>query len=294
MKQHLVVYSSDLHGNETQYQKLVEYALQISAQNIIIGGDITPKHFHHDEFIAGQRTFLKERLPELLSPLQKSTRKPKVFLMLGNDDAAANQDVLDEQHRGLYTPIHGKRIRLTKEYDLVGYSYVPITPFGIKDWEKFDFSDLPAHLQEQYDERKRTNYRLDGFKTSTAGWHDFTFTVKMEKNDSIQRDLAAPLFTKKAQKTIYVIHTPPDRTNLDQVMNGNHVGSLALRDFIERRQPYLTLHGHIHETVDVSGNFRDTIGNTICLSSGNHNVGATLAVISLDLSAPAKARRIIL
>ncbi len=294
MKHHLVVYSSDLHGNETQYQKLVEYALQISAQSIIIGGDIAPKHFSTAKFIDGQRKFLKEHLPELLAPLHKKSSSIKVFLMLGNDDAAANQDVLEEQHHNRYIPIHGKRIPLTKEYDLVGYSYVPITPFGIKDWEKFDLSTIPAHLHEQYDERKRTNYRWNGFKTSAAGWHDFMFTPEMEKTDSIQRDLATPLFTQKAQRTLYIIHTPPDQTHLDQIINGSHVGSLAVRDFIEKWQPYLTLHGHIHETVDVSGYFREDIGRTICLSSGNHNVGETVAIIKFDLSAPEKAERILL
>ena len=116
----------------------------------------------------------------------------------------------------------------------------------------------------------------------------------MEKQDSIQKDLSDKMFQKNPNKTVYVIHTRPNQTNLDQVLTKNHVGSIAVRLFIEDCQPYLTLHGHIHETVDVSGNFKDNIGNTICLTSGNHDTGNKLAVLVFDLYDPEHANRIIL
>ena len=124
---HKVLFTSDIHGNEVQYRKLVDYALEISADSVIIGGDITPQKFRDDWFIVGQRVFLKERLPELLSPL-KEKRQSTVFLMMGNDDCAANLDVLEEKDSSLFKLIHEKRIELTREIDVVGYSYVPITP----------------------------------------------------------------------------------------------------------------------------------------------------------------------
>jgi len=91
-----------------------------------------------------------------------------------------------------------------------------------------------------------------------------------------------------------VIHTPPDNTNLDQIQGGEHVGSMAVRLFIEQHHPYVTLHGHIHETVDVSGEFKERIGDTISLSSGNHNVGSKVAVLLLDTDHPANVRRLFL
>lgn len=34
-----------------------------------------------------------------------------------------------------------------------------------------------------------------------------------------------------------------------------HVGSIALRRFIEARQPLLTLHGHVHESARLTGSW---------------------------------------
>ncbi len=285
--QHKVLYTSDIHGNEVQYQKLIEYAKSISADTIIIGGDIAPKSFPMDVFIKGQREFLKNRLPELLSPSNS-----KIFLIMGNDDAAVNLDVLERND--LYQVIHGKRIKLTEEFDIVGYSYVPITPFYIKDWEKFDLSRVPPSLQAEYAYRKKTNYKLGGFKSTKSGLEGFRFNPKMALSDSLQKDLEDELFQKNADKTVYVIHTPPNKTNLDQLLNRSPAGSMAIRIFIEDFQPYLTLHGHIHETVAVSRDFKHRIGDSLCLSSGNHDIGDELAVLVFDLYNIQDVERIIL
>jgi len=292
--QHKILYTSDIHGNEVQYQKLVDYAVKISADTIIIGGDIAPKRRLADNYIGVQRQFFEHSLPKLLHPLKEKLPDSKLFLMMGNDDCKANSDMLEKYSPDLYQLIHGKRINLTKEFDIMGYSYVPITPFGIKDWEKFDLSNVPPNLNEEYENRKRTNYRLYGFKSTKSGWKEFQFSQDMEKQDSIQKDLSNKMFQQNPNRTVYVIHTPPNQTNLDQILTKNHVGSIAVRLFIEDYQPYSTLHGHIHETVDVSGNFKDNIGKTLCLTSGNHDAGTKLAVLVFDLYNPKHADRIIL
>jgi uncharacterized protein len=90
-----------------------------------------------------------------------------------------------------------------------------------------------------------------------------------------------------------LFHSPPNNTDLDQLYSGLHVGSIAIREFIEINQPYLTLHGHIHETVEVSGRFIQKLGNTICISSGNHEGNEKLAVIVFELEKPIEAKRIL-
>ncbi|MCK4483063.1 metallophosphoesterase [Candidatus Bathyarchaeota archaeon] len=153
---HKVLFTSDIHGNEVQYRKLADYAIDISADSVIIGGDIAPKKFRDDSSVVGQRVFLEERLPELLRPL-KEKGQSTVLLIMGNDDCAANLDALEEKDSSLFKLIHGKRIELTREIDVVGYSYVPITPFGIKAWEKYDLSEVPENLFEDYRLRKIFN-----------------------------------------------------------------------------------------------------------------------------------------
>lgn len=272
-----VIYTADLHGNLEQYKKLINYSNKINAEGIIIGGDIAPKD-ETEDYIGNQRDFLQNKLPQILK-LMKSGR---LYLMMGNDDCACNLDVLEKSEH-LYKLIHKKRLPLTEDFDIVGYSYVPITPFLIKDWEKYDLSNIPKNSKQDYENRKRINYNFNGVKSTKNRWERFSFAEEMEKSDSIQKDLSRKLFTKKPDKTVYVIHSPPDKTNLDQVKGRRHVGSMAIREFIEKFQPYLTLHAHIHETVDISGNFKDKIMNTLCMSCGNYNTGENLALLEFDL-----------
>ncbi|MDP3733840.1 MAG: metallophosphoesterase [Nanoarchaeota archaeon] len=306
---HNIVYSSDLHGNQIQYQKLFDYAVIISADSVIIGGDITPKGnsvmqslkqleqqgLSNKVFIDMQRLFLEERLPTMVKALQKGKKKIPLFIMFGNDDCNANYDVFEKgEEEGLYEIIHGKRRKLTADFEIVGYTYVPITPYRImKEWEKFDLSEIPPSLRKAYQKRKE-EYQFEGYKSSKHGLLPFHFTVDMEKKDSIQKDLSDTLFQENPEKTVYVMHSPPINTNLDITGKGLHVGSFAHRLFIEKLQPYVTLHGHIHETVAMSGSFRQVIGNTLSLASGNHNVGKNLAVVVFDLYDLGNARRIIL
>lgn len=291
-----VVYTADVHGNETQYCKLVDYAIRTRAKAVIIGGDIAPKSSTPSKgrieakkksltehlFIDMQRAFFEERLPELVRPLKEQSPKTKLFLMMGNDDCSVNTDVLNKYDGELYHVIHGKRLPLSDHVDIVGYSCVPITPFRIKDWEKFDLSTVPPKFKEDYAQRKQQNYRFDGLKSTPKGWMPFSFSDEMEAQDSIQRDLSTGVFAEKRRRTMYVIHTPPNGTCLDQIAGQHHVGSFAVRLFIEKMEPYMTLHGHIHETVGVSGKFRERIGTSLCFSAGNDNVGEDLAMLVFD------------
>ena len=301
MPSNKIIYVSDLHGKREQYQKLVSHAKKISADTIIIGGDITPNPGGRID-IGEQRRFLQNSLPAYFISLKTGLPDCEVYLMLGNDDCASNLDVL-EQQKELYTNIHNKRIQLTPDLELVGYSYVPITPFGLKDWEKYDLSIIPFKYQDAYNECKRMNHKLDGVKTNKNKWVRFAFTPEMELSDSIQKDLKGELFTKSPEKTIYVTHTPPYNTNLDKIVRSYPfgslpekipIGSIALRLFIEDYQPHLTLHGHIHEAVAVSGSFKDKIGKTPCLAPGNHPNSDKLAAIVLDAYDLEHAQRILL
>jgi Icc-related predicted phosphoesterase len=61
-----------------------------------------------------------------------------------------------------------------------------------------------------------------------------------------------------------------------------HVGSIAIREFIEERQPLLTLHGHIHEACRLTGCWQDTIGRTVALSAAIESPSLALVSFSLE------------
>jgi putative phosphoesterase len=76
----------------------------------------------------------------------------------------------------------------------------------------------------------------------------------------ILNSLAVP---KEAQTHILVSHAPPHNTKLDKVLIGFHVGSKAVRKFIEDSQPDLVVCGHIHEARGA-----DRIGKTLIINPG--------------------------
>ena len=106
------------------------------------------------------------------------------------------------------------------------------------------------------------------------------------------------LMTGKVQgmdSCIFNLHCPPYDTPLDvapeldenlkpKVSGGGgvstiHVGSLAVRQAIEKNQPLLGIHGHIHESRGFA-----KIGRTLCLNPGSEYSEGILrgAIINLD------------
>jgi len=72
---------------------------------------------------------------------------------------------------------------------------------------------------------------------------------------------------------ILICHTPPKLSKLDRAREGQHFGSQAVRDFIDRHQPRYFYCGHIHEAAGV----HDSIGRTEAW-----NVGKRGQVLDLD------------
>lgn len=114
-------------------------------------------------------------------------------------------------------------------------------------------------------------YRISSFNIVGYSFvNPIPFLLKdWEKEEGgIEEDLKELKGLADPKKTIYVFHAPPFGTSLDVLHSGVHVGSMAIREFIEREQPPLTLHGHIHESFEMSGRFFDEIGKTVSVNQG--------------------------
>ena len=75
---------------------------------------------------------------------------------------------------------------------------------------------------------------------------------------------------------VLVSHQPPRDTAADRISAGQHVGSLAVRQFIEDRQPLICFTAHIHESRGMS-----RIGETLVVNPGPLGRGH-IAVAELD------------
>ena len=76
-----------------------------------------------------------------------------------------------------------------------------------------------------------------------------------------------------AEHILLVSHNPPKNTKCDIVGAGLHVGSEAVRAFIEKYQPPLCLCGHIHEA-----RATDSIGATRVINPGNFSAGGYIVL----------------
>ena len=239
------IYCSDLHGSRVLYNKLGDIVFRKNIDVIIIGGDLCPyAHGELSQAIEGQKAFLDGFLNDWLSALAK--KKVRVLLLMGNDDFRCNMPVLEGMEKeGIAALLHNKKQQLG-EFSVVGYSFVPQMPFLLKDWEKLD----DEHARPLTDPARDV--------------------VSMPREEgTIKDDFKLIRGLSEPAGTIYVFHSPPYHTNLDVTYRNAHVGSKTIRSFIEDEQPPLTLHGHIHESPEVSGSWKDTVGKTLCVNPGS-------------------------
>jgi len=254
----IVVYTSDLHGNKELYSELFELAEKRRAQAVIFGGDMLPIGGSFQYSILVQKNFIFSYLgPKLRGFLSKATQTT-IYAMLGNDDwGASNAHLKNLERQGILRLIHGQKHALGDSYELIGYAHVPPTPFIIKDGERRD-------LQRDSTEQQRCTACCSlGEKIIVVDPRQHFVRMK-----SIEEELEELPSVRESQRAVYVMHCPPFRTNLDRLFDGRWIGSRAIRVFIEDHQPYLTLHGHIHESSEISGQYWDRIGKTICINPG--------------------------
>ncbi len=269
---------SDLHGRTERYEKLFETILNEKPEALFLGGDLLPHHFAGKNFV---NDFLVPKLISLREQLKSSY--PKIFLILGNDDARSEEKyILAASESNIFQYIHFSSAELEGR-EIFGYSFTPPSPFLLKDWEKFDVSRYTEHGTISPEEGKRT----------------VEIAAEEKKYSTIERDLKMLTGNNDVSNAIFLFHGPPYKTNLDRVaLDGRridhaevdpHVGSIAIKRFIEKFQPHITLHGHIHESARITGNWKDKIGKSYCFSAAHD--GPELSLVKFDPDKPEEAER---
>lgn len=282
------LFVSDLHGRVNRYERLFRFIEKEKPGALFIGGDILPSSILHS-FRAGDNKpdFVTDYLAEKFQQLKENMKNdyPRVFIIMGNDDPRIEEaPLLSFQKKGLWEYVHGKNATLNS-FQVMGYAFVPPTPFLLKDWERYDIKKevQPGCIHPG-----------EGFRTVDNG-------ENIEKS-TIKQDLKKLAEDIDLSQTICMFHSPPYHTGLDRAaLDGVHVddkevdvhvGSIAIKEFIEEKMPFLTLHGHIHESSRLTGVWKEKIGKTISISAAFEGPG--LAVIKFSLDEPFAAERIIL
>ena len=264
------LFVSDLHGKKKKYRKLFEIIKDESPEGLFIGGDILPQNIRSKERM---KDFIEEYI---FKPIQeiKSKEDLQVFLIMGNDDPRAFEYIFkDADEKRIINYMHNETAKFG-EFNVTGYSYIPPTPFQLKDWEKYDVSryvDIGAVSPEK------------GTRTIEPDRYEIKYTT-------IQDDLEELSKLSHPDKTIYLFHAPPYDSNLDRAdLDGKkidhvpldlHVGSIAIQRFIQEKKPLLTLHGHVHESPRITGNWKEIYESTLSFSAAHD--GDELAIVRFD------------
>ncbi len=279
---------SDLHGNVERYEKLFSQIGRMQPVAVFLGGDLLPASLTYRAHSKAQPiSFVDGFLAPSFRLLKKKLGKnyPAVFLILGNDDPRIEEAAfLRFEQEGLWHYMHMKKVMLDG-HPVFGYSMVPPTPFLLKDWEQYDVS----------------RYVDPGCVHPTEGHRTVKTGVDVEFS-TIKADLEALTRGEDLSKAIFLFHSPPYRTHLDwagldgvkvdHVPVDVHVGSIAIKEFIENRKPWLTLHGHIHESARITGHWKEKIHETMAYSAAHE--GAGLALVRFNNKCLMSAERLIL
>jgi Icc-related predicted phosphoesterase len=277
------MFVSDLHGKKRRYKTLFKIIEKEKPDGVFIGGDILPGGFginiDIDEFL--QDVFISK-----LSKLKHSEIKTRFFTILGNDDPRIYEKILkDAEKDNLLEYVHNHTVSFENLF-VTGYSHIPPTPFRLKDWEKYDVS----------------RYVDVGATSPEKGVRTTDFSKDKICYSTITEDLKE--LSKKApvEKTIFLFHSPPynsylDRADLDDKMVDHapldvHVGSIAIQRFIKKKQPLLTLHGHVHESTRITGHWKEKFGKTYSFNAAHE--GSELALVRFRTDDLENATRVLI
>jgi Icc-related predicted phosphoesterase len=277
---------SDLHGQERRYSVLSALILKESPGAVFLGGDLLcAGGIFSNSGMDYRSSFLQDIVIDGFGKLKKAMKDtyPAVYIILGNDDPRSLEtEIRQAENDGLWHYVHMGEA-LFESHPVLGYSCIPPTPFFFKDWEKYDVSQFvdPGCISPE-----------EGIRTIPETSASLQFST-------IQEDIITLVEGKDVSNAILLFHAPPYDTQLDRAaLDGKlvdhvpldvHVGSIAIREFIKKYQPLITLHGHVHESVQLTGNWKEKIGRTWSYSAAHH--GRELALVRFDPESPSTATR---
>ncbi|HEV2967941.1 MAG TPA: metallophosphoesterase, partial [Candidatus Dormibacteraeota bacterium] len=147
---------------------------------------------------------------------------------------------------------------------------------------------------------------IDGWSMISTGWSNHTpwNTHREETEEKLGARIEAMASQlPDASKAIFNLHCPPFKSGLDEapaidadlrLLHGGRalrpVGSTAVREAIERHQPLISLHGHIHESKGAV-----KIGKTLSINPGSSYEEGMLmgAIVQLDAKKGIKSYQLV-
>jgi hypothetical protein len=296
-----IFFVTDIHGSEICWRKFLNAGPFYGADVVIVGGDVTGKAMVPIVERGGRwETTLQDHLEVLETDEEVRAIETKI------------------QNRGYY-PIRVSEEEyrhMQEDEDAVDKRFKEVMLEGTERWiamadEKLkgkvhrvivcpandDMFEIDPILQSGHTVEMGTGepLDLDGFQMVSFGWTNPTpwHTFRELEEEELARELE-PILARVTdpEHTIFNFHAPPYATGIDEApaldadlkyLAGGRalrpVGSTSIRAAIEKVQPLLGLHGHIHESKGAA-----RIGRTLVLNPGSSYEEGVLqgAVVTLD------------
>jgi Icc-related predicted phosphoesterase len=294
---------TDLHGSEICWRKFLNAGAFFKADVVILGGDITGKamvpivqraggrwdaslqdHLETLETEGEVEEFGKRVMNRGYYPIQVSEEEYRAL--------QADEDLVDKRFKEVM--LEGTERWIAMAEDKLAGTGIRVIACPAND-DVFEIDDLLAGARVVETGDEDHPIELDEFTMVSMGWtnptpwHTFREASEPELADRIERALA---HAGDPSTTIFNFHAPPHASKLDNApalnpdlsyVSGGQalrpVGSTSVREAIQRFQPLLSLHGHIHESKGAA-----RIGSTLALNPGSSYEEGVLqaAIVNID------------
>jgi uncharacterized protein len=301
-----IFFTTDLHGSTVVFKKFINAGKFYEAQVLILGGDMIGKmivpivsqgsgHFSANylgkiyditdtaELEKLETTFENSGLyPARLTPDEVEAYKvdrnlvEKRFAELASARLSRWLDIAEERLRGT-----GIRCYVQPGND---------DPYEVDS--VFRSSDIIQNVDGHLIQLDENHEMVNVGAANQTPWNCPRDKTEEELEQMIERVAAQ---VKNPSQAVFNLHVPPFDTNLDIApelddnltprlsLGGGFkmipVGSKAVRKAIEKYQPILSLHGHIHESRSAQ-----KIGKTMCINPGSEYGEGVLRGVVLELS----------
>jgi uncharacterized protein len=285
-----IYYASDIHGTEVLWKKFLNAPKVYKAKVLVMGGDITGKMVipvvqgEAGEWSATFHGRTERMQTEAeVEKLENRIRGNGMYPYRTTSAEVAGIAALEEEQRerwfeGVMLEAFRGWLRLAEER-LAGTEIRCFVMPGNDDPSSLEAVIESAGVVESCDEKV---VDVDGYPMLSLGYSNITpwnSPRELEEDALYERIVSLADRIEDQTSAVWNIHVPPRDSRLDtaaeldedfnMVLIGRQphmipVGSSAVREAIERYQPLVALHGHIHESPGATH-----IGRTLCVNPGS-------------------------
>ncbi|HET6867618.1 MAG TPA: hypothetical protein VFH80_16995 [Solirubrobacteraceae bacterium] len=308
-----IFFATDVHGSEVCWRKFLNSGKHYQADVIILGGDMTGKALVPVIDDGGGRwhATLLEHRQELVGEEQVAEFEQAV-IRRGYYPFRVDPDELRElaQDEPRWHALFEEHMLATVER-WMELADEKLDGTGIRCFvcpgndDQLDVDEVIARAKTVELGEGRV-IEINGYQMASSGWANRTPWDTYREEDEPQLaeriDRMASQVTAPPERTIFSLHCPPYGTGLDDapeltaemdLKNAGHsikpVGSTAVRDAIEKYQPALSLHGHIHECRATK-----RLGRTLCVNPGSSYEQGQLLGAVIDVEGGKQVKKFVL